>query len=140
MNQRIEQSVKNIADIARMCHEVNRAYCQAIGDTLQPSWEASPEWQRKSCINGVEFHLTHPDAKPEDSHVNWMKEKTAEGWEFGPVKDPDKKQHPCMIPYEQLPLEQRVKDALFIAVVHAMPKVHDMVIEDVIPLEDKPAV
>ena len=26
-------------EIARVCHEVNRAYCQAIGDNSQPTWE-----------------------------------------------------------------------------------------------------
>ena len=25
-------------DIARVCHEVNRAYCQALGDNSQVEW------------------------------------------------------------------------------------------------------
>jgi hypothetical protein len=29
--------------IARACHEVNRAYCQALGDNSQPAWEDGPE-------------------------------------------------------------------------------------------------
>ena len=102
--------------IARICHEVNRAYCNSIGDTSQPSWEDAPDWQKASAVNGVEFHLNN-DTTPEQSHENWMREKEADGWVYGPTKDPEKKEHPCMVPYDQLPLEQRTKDYLFKAIV-----------------------
>jgi hypothetical protein len=36
------------------------------------------------------------------------------------VKDAEKKEHPCFRPYDELPAEQKIKDALFIAVVHAL--------------------
>jgi hypothetical protein len=106
-----------IEQTAKMCHEVNKAYCEAIGDHSQVPWNEAPEWQQGSAINGVIFHLNNPDAKPEDSHNNWWKEKIADGWKYGPVKDTEKKEHPCMVPYEELPLEQRVKDHLFIAMI-----------------------
>jgi len=108
--------VLTIEHIARLCHEVNRAYCQSIGDDSQPAWEAAPNWQRESAINGVRFHLEN-DVTPEQSHENWMREKAAAGWTYGPVKDPEKKQHPCMVPYAELPPEQRTKDYLFKAIV-----------------------
>ena len=47
-----------------------------------------------------------------------MMQKTAEGWSWGPVKDPERKQHPCMVPYDQLPQEQRAKDYIFRAIVN----------------------
>lgn len=104
--------------IARISHEVNRAYCQATGDDSQIAWEDAPDWQRVSAINGVNFHLSG-DHDPAASHVSWMAQKLDEGWTFGPVKDVGKKEHPCIMPYEQLPAEQRVKDYLFRAVVHS---------------------
>lgn len=106
--------------IARVCHEANRAYCQALGDNSQPAWEDAPEWQRSSAINGVQFHLANPDAGPSHSHDEWLKEKAATGWKYGPVKDPEKKEHPCFVPYDQLPAEQKAKDYIFRAIVHAM--------------------
>ena len=102
--------------IAKIAHEVNRAYCNAIGDDSQPSWEDAPQWQRDSAINGVKFHSEYEQASPEESHYSWMKEKREQGWKWGPVKDPDKKEHPCFTAYNELPLEQRVKDYLFAAV------------------------
>jgi RyR domain len=107
-------------EIARVAHEVNRAYCQALGDTSQLAWEEAPEWQRASAINGVHFHLVNPDAGPDVSHNAWLEEKRAAGWKYGPVKNPEAKEHPCFVPYDQLPVEQQAKDFLFRGVVRAL--------------------
>lgn len=106
--------------IARVAHEINRAYCQALGDDSQPEWDFAPEWQRMSAINGVEFHCANPNAGPDHSHNAWLREKEAAGWKYGPVKDADKKEHPCFVPYDELPVEQKAKDYLFRAVVHQL--------------------
>ena len=62
-------------EIARVAHEVNRAYCEALGDDSQ---------------------------------------------KLGPVKNPDAREHPCLVPFDALPLEQKVKDYLFRSVVSAL--------------------
>jgi hypothetical protein len=110
----------NAAQIARVCHEANRAYCIGLMDYGQELWENAPQWQRDSAVLGVEYHIANPDSKPEDSHNSWLKVKEAEGWKYGPVKDATKKEHPCYVPYDKLPPEQQVKDKLFIAVVRAL--------------------
>lgn len=110
----------NEEQIARVCHEANRAYCQSIGDNSQPAWDDAPDWQRTSAIKGVEFTIANPEAPPSASHDSWLEEKRATGWKHGPVKDPEKKEHPCFVPYAELPVEQRRKDALFQAVVRAL--------------------
>lgn len=112
----------NHTEIARVAHEINRAYCCALGDLSQPAWEDVPEWQKESAINGVKFHLANPDAGPDHSHNEWLREKEAAGWKYGQVKDPEKKEHPCFVPYNALPVEQKAKDYLFRAVVHALAR------------------
>ncbi len=109
-----------VFEIAKVAHEINRSYCQALGDTSQPSWEDAPDWQRTSAINGVKFHLANPGASPSHSHDEWLKEKIDTGWKYGRVKNPELKEHPCIVPYEQLPLEQKAKDYLFRGTVHAL--------------------
>ncbi len=104
--------------IAKACHEINRAYCASLGDLSQPAWEDAPQWQRDSAVNGVKFHLANPAAGPDASHNAWLEEKRAAGWSYGPVKNPELLQHPCFVPYEQLPREQQAKDYLFRATVH----------------------
>lgn len=83
--------------IARIAHEVNRAYCLSLGDSSQQPWESAPEWQRESARLGVALHLGNPDAGPETSHESWMDNKMAEGWQYGPVKDEYAKTHPCLM-------------------------------------------
>lgn len=106
--------------LAKVAHEVNRAYCQALGDTSQLPWNETPSWQKESAIHGVEFHRKNPNAGPESSHNEWMAEKISNGWKWGPEKDGDKKEHPCLIPYEQLPLEQQAKDYIFKSIVDVL--------------------
>lgn len=112
---------EDIENIARICHEANRSYCETLGDYSQPPWESAPDWQKDSARAGVRLHLAG-DHGPEKSHESWMAQKVADGWTYGPVKDPAAKTHPCLVPYDQLPVEQQLKDHLFRAVVHAFKK------------------
>lgn len=109
----------NKEQISRVAHEVNRAYCQAIGDNSQPKWEDAPQWQRDSALLGVELH-TSGDHGPEASHASWMDQKVADGWVYGETKEPENKRHPCIIPFDKLPREQQAKDFIFRGVVHAL--------------------
>ena len=65
-------------EIARVAHEVNRAYCEALGDDSQLPWEDAPQWQRDSALHVVEMHLADPEAGPQASHQAWMAQKLAE--------------------------------------------------------------
>jgi len=112
--------VLNEEQIARVCHEANRAYCMSIGDHSQSTWDMAPEWQKGSAVNGVVAVLDNPGRTPKDSHEGWLAEKQAAGWKHGPIKAPEKKEHPCMVPYHDLPDSQRIKDALFVSVVEAL--------------------
>lgn len=112
-----------VVQIARVCHEANREYCAGIGDITQVSWGDVIQWQDGAAIGGILFNINELKAgrKPEPSalHTVWMKQKLANGWTYGPVKDAIKKEHPCIIPYGELPVEQRLKDYIFAAIVQA---------------------
>lgn len=110
----------SVEQVAELCHEVNREFCVKIGDTSQTIWANAPDWQKKSAIDGVRYRLEHPYTSPEASHNNWLRGKKDDGWVYGPVKDPVKKEHPCMLPYAELPPEQRAKDFLFVSVVASL--------------------
>jgi NTP pyrophosphatase (non-canonical NTP hydrolase) len=116
------RGISTISDvrIARICHEVNRAYCAALGDNSHLSWSGAPDWQRASAVEGVKFIRGNWTASPAASHMSWLEQKRREGWKYGPVKDVAKKEHPCFVPYDQLPVEQRAKDYIFGAVVRAV--------------------
>ena len=110
----------NIEQIAEVAHETNMAYCHTIGDYSQTHWDLAQQWQKDSAIKGVKFQIENPDAEPSAQHEAWFLDKLDDGWKYGEVKDAEKKEHPCCVPYDELPAEQRVKDALFVGVVKAL--------------------
>lgn len=110
----------DVLKIASVCHQVNKALCEAFGDLSQQNWNDAPEWQRQSAVTGVEFNLANPDAPPSASHDSWLEEKRQTGWKYGPVKNPETKEHPCFVPYEELPADQKAKDYVFKAIVAAL--------------------
>lgn len=109
-----------IDTIAKLCHEANRAICEAAGDFTQKPWADAAEWQRASAREGVAFALANPNATPEDQHNAWVDAKLGAGWVYGETKDPEAKTHPCIRPYGELPFEQRVKDHVFRAIVRTI--------------------
>ena len=110
----------SIGDVAKICHETNKAYCECIGDYSQKSWQDAEPWQRDSAWKGVEFKVNNPNASNSAQHDSWLDEKRKTGWKYGPVKNPELKEHPCFVPYKDLPEEQKAKDALFGNIVLAL--------------------
>ena len=103
--------------VAKICHEANRAYCEALGDHTQLPWARAHDWQKESAVAGVKLLLKYPGLTPKQMHENWLDAKQAEGWSYAPIKNVEKRQHPCMCTYDKLPEEDRAKDELFSAVV-----------------------
>ena len=42
-----------------------------------------------------------------NNHDVWAKERIAQGWTFGAERNDSLKTHPCLVPYEQLPEEEK---------------------------------
>lgn len=109
----------DIASIAQVCHEANRAIQLVTNDPApSPVWDDAADWQRASAIEGVQKALDGETA--EQLHESWCAFKVADGWVWGEVKDVDAKTHPCLIEYDSLPPEQRSKDHVFAAIVNAL--------------------
>lgn len=43
-------------------------------------------------------------------HEIWAETRIAQGWTYGPVRDDGEKKHPCLVPYDELPEEEKVYD------------------------------
>ena len=46
----------------------------------------------------------------ENTHEVWSKGRMEEGWTYGPVRNDELKQHPCLIPYSELPESEKEYD------------------------------
>lgn len=111
---------EKIDKIARVSYEANRAYCIGLGDYSFLPWEEAEEWQKETHRQGVIFNIENPLASPSAAHDSWLEEKVNTGWVYGQLKDAEAKTHPCMVPYEQLPEDQKRKDSLFVGIVKAL--------------------
>lgn len=45
-----------------------------------------------------------------NTHDVWARQRLTSGWRFGPQRDDAAKEHPCLIPYEQLPESEKEYD------------------------------
>lgn len=117
-----EDSLKEakICMIAKVCHQANKAYCEANGDPSQKDWDEAEDWQRNSAEKGVRFRMDNPEAGHDAKHNSWMDEKINDGWQYGKEKNAEAKTHPCIVAFEELPEFQQKKDSLFCAIVDAL--------------------
>lgn len=46
----------------------------------------------------------------ENVHDVWARTRIDQGWTYGPKRDDANKKHPCLVPYDQLPEEEKVYD------------------------------
>lgn len=109
-----------VLQIALVCHQANKAWCEANDDNSQKDWHGAEYWQRQSAINGVKFRLENPNAGHDAQHNSWLEEKVKDGWVYGEVKDTVAKTHPCIVEFEKLPEFQQKKDAIFCAIVDSL--------------------
>ena len=46
----------------------------------------------------------------ENVHEVWAASRMSEGWTYGPERNDELKQHPCLIPYDELPETEKDYD------------------------------
>lgn len=46
----------------------------------------------------------------ENAHEIWAAQRIADGWKLGPTRNDQQKEHPCLIPYNQLPESEKQYD------------------------------
>ena len=46
----------------------------------------------------------------ENAHDNWARQRLTDGWRYGPHRDDARKEHPCLVPYTELPESEKEYD------------------------------
>ena len=59
-------------------------------------------------LTGELSALTEVLAK--NAHDTWARQRFSEGWRYGPQRDDAKKEHPDLVPYEDLPESEKEYD------------------------------
>lgn len=50
------------------------------------------------------------EAMAKNVHETWAQERINQGWSYGEKRDDTLKHHPCLVPYEYLPEEEKMYD------------------------------
>lgn len=45
-----------------------------------------------------------------NTHDIWARQRIAQGWRYGPKRDDDSKEHPCLVAYDELPESEKEYD------------------------------
>jgi hypothetical protein len=46
----------------------------------------------------------------ENTHDVWARQRISEGWRYGPHRDDERKEHPTLVPYKDLPESEKEYD------------------------------
>lgn len=48
----------------------------------------------------------------EQVHITWMNQRIKEGWTYGQTRNDEKKQTPCIVPFQNLPENEKEYDRI----------------------------
>ena len=69
-----------------------------------------PEPMDLSLVDLPESLIQLSECIAENVHEVWAKARIDEGWTYGEKRDDIHKKHPCLVPYDELPEEEKEYD------------------------------
>ena len=85
---------------------------------IPEKWIDRDDKFRKQMVETIEKYLLMEQLpNPEEAHNSWMKSYFEMGWKYGEKRDTEKKTHPDLLPFHNLPQDERDKDAIFLALM-----------------------
>jgi len=101
--------------ILTVVHNANAVLKKINGEKHEELADMEPN--RRAGMKAAIKNALTTDTTPEQSHINWLAAQEALGYKYGTEIDRVNLLHPCMVPYEQLPAEQKLKDDMFVAII-----------------------
>ena len=63
-----------------------------------------------SCVELSTDLLELTELLAKNIHDVWARQRLAEGWQYGTERNDERKEHPSLVPYENLPESEKVYD------------------------------
>jgi len=112
----------DVNEITKIIYEATRFEAKWSGRSIVPEpWEERDEAFRNQMTKVVEEYFKMDKLPtPEEAHDSWVKAYEKMGWKYGEKRDPVFKTHPDMVPFNELSLDEREKDAIFLAFIYVL--------------------
>jgi len=112
-----------MTETAKWIYEATRIEAEWSKRRIVPEkWEERDEAFRQQFMKVIDKYFKNDLPTPKEAHDSWMDAYEKMGWRYGKVRDPEKKTHPDMVPFEDLPKDEQDKDAIFLAFVFLAKK------------------
>lgn len=101
---------------AHLMYEIQRTVCRHLDWEVPKPWSQLNNTYRQHLINKVRGYVQDKSLSPAEAHVDWVERMLKSGWKPGDL-DLKGKTLPNLISYRELPLKQRLLDAIMVHVV-----------------------
>ncbi len=111
--------MKKKEKIAKLIYEATRMEAEWSKRSIVPEeWENRDEKFRNQFVDIIGKYLSLDKLPtPPEAHDSWMEAYFKMGWKYGKARNVEKKTHPDLLPFDELPQDERDKDAIFLAFV-----------------------
>lgn len=120
--------------VAKLVHYALDAMNAYTGNSPAVGWNELPKFRKDVCRGVVSLVAKRLDGMVEERvsdkeaagampdlilqvHDVWADAYRDNGWTYGEEYDPDNKTHPCLVPFEDLPESEAIKDVLVVGLV-----------------------
>jgi hypothetical protein len=108
----------DVERLARLIYEATRIEAEWSGRIVPETWEQRDEKFRSQFVGIVSKYINAERLPtPEQAHNSWMESYLEMGWRHGEKRDPVAKTHPDLVPFDELPRDEKDKDAIFLAFI-----------------------
>lgn len=97
--------------IAEICLNAVSVHAQAFGGTV-PKWNEALQEQQQQAVDEVLCYLNRPEATPYQLHGGWIQDMLDAGWSRGNEFSAERKLHPGLVPFVDLPAERQAEKLL----------------------------
>lgn len=124
---RIKMKTNKGEKMARLIYEATRVEARWSKRSIVPErWEKRDIKFREQFVKIIDKYLSLKNLPtPNKAHQSWMKSYFKMGWKFGKTRDVNKKTHPDLLPFYELPQNERDKDAIFLAFMWLVKNLYD---------------
>jgi hypothetical protein len=106
-----------VSSLAKLIHK-------CVGTIPRIDGSKPPKWSKLSFEDKqlsyraiINILNNYPKFTPEDAHEVWMKAKINQGWKYGEQYNETAKLHPSIVPYDELPDSEKLKDEIWASLI-----------------------
>jgi hypothetical protein len=101
-------------------YDLLRSFNRTFHNQVLPTFAEAEEWEQAAASSSFVYVRDHPDLSPPEIHAEWLGTMRDQGWEHVEEMDAEKRTHPHMVPWDELPPWARRMLYITVTVIHIL--------------------